>query len=348
MANELTWRGDVNRLNPQTTSSAANMSKYHIWYMAESLLGNVGGLTGSGLWTVFSSSNGTTANTSDNWGGATFNAANIVNAVGAHSWMTLRSPASFMSGSDYLYFTIDCNSATTNVATFAFSKTAPTGSSITTRGGAADEWTYAGVNPDNGAVTSAHRLSTLLSTRGDFTLYEVNEGAGVFYSAICCVRLQEVVSADTVPCMTMAIFGGYVNGVSNNPGFVFQAPGFNISDNKLAGNANTFIRTRNFNNTATPTSLIPIPALSTNTAWSALLGLNTLVGTNISDASYNDFPCYLLNLEPNTEKKGRLPDILIASGAPPQGTVRPANAPYEYQKAGQLWLPWVANEPPLL
>jgi hypothetical protein len=63
-------------------------------------------------WTVQSSSNGTTANSSDNWttvADLTWAAAGV-----AHSWIVLRSPTSFCASGYYIYCLIDLSTGATN------------------------------------------------------------------------------------------------------------------------------------------------------------------------------------------------------------------------------------------
>ena len=44
-----------------------------------------------------------------------------------------------------------------------------------------------------------------------------------------------------------------------------------------------------------------------------------------------------------TELKGRLPDMLWASGTPAQASNAPNATPYDYIKAGHCWLPWAST-----
>ncbi len=71
------------------------------------------------------------------------------------------------------------------------------------------------------------------------------------------------------------------------------------------------------------------------------------MGANASDTTYNAFPIWVLDTA-GPELKGRIPDLLWASGTPTQGVTVPNTTPFDYVKYGQCWMPWVSTSAPLI
>lgn len=344
MATELTWASDVNR-TVADQSTTQRLGQWELWYLVESLKGSIGGLT-SGLWTTYYSCNGTTAGTAndgvDRWS-TTFTAANLVrnsSTSGARSWFVLKSPDALGP----IYMTVDYIGANDSTAAFYFSKSAPTGGSTTARPTATDEWGYTAHAFTDNSIANNHRVNMHLSSRGDWWFGPTRNGLANFYAAFSCFKLQETASADLHPAFTVFVDS---NALSSGTGFLANPSPDSTAT--VGGNTNTRNKARNFDGSALPTWFLAVPA----SAWGITVGSSVLTtgnssAANVSDGTYNDFPCYVLGVNPHAEKKGRLPDVLWASATPAVGSTRPASTPYEYVKIGQMWWPWVSSSSPTL
>jgi hypothetical protein len=342
MATELTWRTDPNRI-PSDVSSAANKCKWDAWHLVHALLGDSGGFT-EGLWTVYYSCDGVTAGTAndgvDRWGSA-FNATKIVNATGAHSWFVLKAPETLGS----LYLTVDCNNASASTFTILFSKAAPTGGTTSARPTATDAWEHTAIVFSNLSVATTPRTHLSLSSRGDFVFATNNETNNSFYAVIAAFKMQEAGSLDDYPWITIASVG--TNGGASS----LQAGGTGSLTTAINGTGNTVLRGRSFDGAAVPSHVVVSPSAHASGTTTPEYFLVRIRGdaANVSDGTYNDFPCYVYSFGATTaERKGRLPDFLWGSGTVSNGTVRPAVAPYEGVMMGHVWLPWTASEIPLL
>jgi hypothetical protein len=173
-----------------TSTTALDYTRAQLWYLKAQLLGQVGALSGSGLWTVYQSCDGagnfgTPGDAVDRWGGAVYTPANIVRAGAegtAHSWFVLKSPAT-MNGLTF-YFVITFLGASDAYANFYMSKTAPTGgSNIQTPIATGGTW-YLGTSSSPTSVNVGTAIANLrpniiLSSTGDFYYFPVQAGQGL-------------------------------------------------------------------------------------------------------------------------------------------------------------------------
>ena len=144
MAREKNWQFVWNS-EYLSASDALDLHRYTLWFIAATLTGNFGGMTGSGLWTLYASSDSVTAGTdsTDRWQLAgPYDGTKIVrgNSTAAHSWIVLKSP--YVNGS-YWYMTLSFNTSNDTYLRLIFSKNAPTGGSTTvTARDTATQWSF--------------------------------------------------------------------------------------------------------------------------------------------------------------------------------------------------------------
>lgn len=132
-----TWYTTANRAMDDV-STALNSNRSVLFGLKGLLTGAIAGTAGTGgqppnFWTVDSSSDGVTASSGDNLGGATFTAAKWVRAAAgsAHSWFVLKSPTSGSMLDGPWYLMVSFGTAVDTNVIFGLSKTAPTGGTIT-------------------------------------------------------------------------------------------------------------------------------------------------------------------------------------------------------------------------
>lgn len=136
----------------------------------------------SAAWTVDSSSDGTTASSGDNLGGATFTAAKWVRAAAAsaHTWFVLKSPVSsgILDGPYYLMVSMGTTSDTNLI--FGLSKVQPTGGTATADPTASGQslYTAAAVMPGS---TAAGRGSLVTDAKGNFHYVAALGSTGRFH-----------------------------------------------------------------------------------------------------------------------------------------------------------------------
>lgn len=186
MPYELTWQFDANRIfNPPT---AADLTKYQMWYLASFLLGYIGGAT-LGLWTVAGCSDGVTGSMDGTfrWGTpGTYDGTKIVQvtatpASSAHSWIILKSPT--MPDGGNVYILIDAYQTVTSGYS-EFTTRTPWALAATS--------TFSPVNVDmipttittgnlvtNDATTTTRFFNGCLATNGNFIVFDCKQGGGV-------------------------------------------------------------------------------------------------------------------------------------------------------------------------
>lgn len=350
MATELTWAADVNRA-VASAASAANQNKWEAWYLCASLVGNsgLGFASNSGNWTVVrtcGSTDGTagnlTADTSDRLhlgsaGAFTLNdwvfGANTTSGTG-RSWALLQSPSAL--GSYYLI--VDFGNATGGKVDLIVGKTLSTNGTTTDRPTLTDEWLYSGAQISSNSVALTHRCHLMLSTRGDFWFYESIDAAGVLYSVFGVTKLASAHSADSF--QTVSFFVG-ANLVNSTGGLLSTLGGAS----NLPGSTNTITKGRNYNGASLPTWLCAAPAFSSAGTATNIITVSAGVAANVSDATQNGFPIWVMETA-GPELKGRVPDMLWASGTLAQASVVPSTTPYNYAKFGHVFLPWASNTAP--
>ena len=355
MANELTWNTSAN--NATTQTSANVQSQWEIWFLAECLAGNTGwgGSPPTGVWSVVSSSNGTTYGTGDNWGGGTFSSANIVVAAGGtdHSWMVLKSPTA--AGSiNATYLIIDAISYTSPQISYC---TATPGTGSLTNAPTATDQIFLQVSDaqNNGSVAVQHYKSLMLSTRGDFWCLEHYTGAGSFYSCVFLTQLQDNATSDSY-IVVSGLAGG---GVVSTGTAAFSSAYSTSSWGSLYGSYNKYFTvgtsaggTAGTTRGAIASVLWPytVSTSASVTGFMQQSAQGCMGGIADSVNSYWDnLPIYVVStLTTNTTStiKGRMADCTYSSG-PTTGSTSPATG-FQVMNLGAVWVPWTAGVGPAL
>jgi hypothetical protein len=350
MATELTWTADVNRA-VASAADAATQSKWELWYLLASLVGNTGlGFASNvGNWSIVrtcGSTDGTagnlTADTTDRLhlgGSGAFTAndwvfgANTTSGTG-RSWALLQSP----SGIGSYYLLVDFGNATNGKCDISVGKTLSTNGTTTAAPTFTDGWTYSGAQFNNNSIANTHRVNLHLSTRGDFWWIETFDTNAAAYAVLGVTKLQGAHSADNYQVVSFFVGAGNVNA---NAGFTSSATA------SLAASNNTTIKGRNYSGSGSPTLMALVPAFSSAGTISSIITVTNGTGTNASDTTYNGYVMWVWDAT-NTDLKGRVADLLWASGGPAQGSTIPNTTPFNYVKFGHCWLPWVSTSAPLI
>ena len=190
----------------------------------------------------------------------------------------------------------------------------------------------------NNTIAATHRTSLMLSSRGDFWFYETFTANATMYTAFGVTKLQSAHAADGYQVMSLFAGANAVNGAS---GFQISVTG----SSSLCGSTNTTIKGRNYSGSSLPTWIMIAPTYSNAGTATSVINVTTATAQNVSDATYNGFPAWLLDFSA-TELKGRLADVLIASGGAAQASTFPGAAPFDYAKFGHLMLPWSSSTAP--
>lgn len=179
MANyERDWQFSFDNFYMSTGSQ--DQTKHQLWNLKAMLTGQTGSLTGSGLWTLVSSSDSVSVSGGDLWG-STYDQSKIIrgNAANARSWAILKSPS--MNGKTF-YLTISYDGAADANASLYMAKAVPSASVTGTPSGS-DQWLVGAVSSSWNAGTSdtlPNRFNMCLSTTGDFYWFAVQSGHGIF------------------------------------------------------------------------------------------------------------------------------------------------------------------------
>lgn len=359
-------------------------ARWTTWMLVETLLGQsaLWGSTPTGVWTVDSSCDGVTAGTAGDmvdywWNSGTFDDTLMpsVNAsnTGPFAWFVLKSPANLGGTGVFNYMTISLDAPVSSTNYFgpiiSFSKTQPTGGSTTVRPSAADNYFMTDVTGGNTfyvadrSIVQDHYTHTVLSTRGDFYFWTSFTGSGNMFSSVFHTLLQDTKSVDLNKTVSYA-WGVPAQTVNHVSCFVFNG---NLGDTSIFKTGNgqygywqsSRLRCRNYDGTATV--IATLGAMGDPVNASAMQTSNApLYASNESDGSFNEWYCPVFSTyeptstfaatadptKPHRELKGRIADVKNVSGALLQCAVRPASAPYEYIKLGDLWFPWTASTGP--
>jgi hypothetical protein len=297
MAYERNWAFSFD--NAYIIASALDYTRWQVWSWKALLCGQLGGLT-LGLWSVYSSSDGSTAGNGDGPGvdrwTSTYNGSLLVRAAAgsAHSWVVLKSP--LMNGINF-YLTISLGTTNDAYILAKFSKVAPTGGTTTADPTASDSWTYGAftgtvacnVAP---AANTVQRSSICLSSVGDFIFINTPNG----YAFPHCVT------------MAIAPVGCHPNDrypIWNYAGYSNTAPG---------GISYTTLSTQVNNNNATRTGSVAVAA-----AWECLICMSakTAETPDLLTGKRETLPSWVMvNAGATTEwhQRGRLPDIFVVGG----------------------------------
>jgi hypothetical protein len=321
MSYEQTWTFSHNLVPTDRTTSALTGKSFAL-QLKNFLVANG--------WAVTLSSNGVTANSSDNWSSLT----NMIGAAAgvAHSWCVLKSPEGIVAGAagnytgdqSRVWFLIDLASTTGYNLSFYFDRVAYTGGSTTNKPvGSADEIFLNGAQTT--MLSTSFFTTTLFhfaaATNGSFaarTSYS-SEGA-VGFSLLCqkCVDEPTIISS----------------GLPYPYGINFRAKGFVATGTEL---------------------IVDITASTNNYGWAfdgtaaknEMLCLRSSTGV-IGDATGNTGNAYNLINESSfgymqciTVAKrgmiGRVPDYKVTGAVIANGTVNPGTI--EYCFSGNVWMP---------
>lgn len=350
MSTELTWTSDVNR-QVASAADAATQNKWELWYLCASLVGNtgLGFASNAGNWSVVrtcGSSDGTAPNlTSDTTdrlhltGSGAFTAndwvfgANTTNGTG-RSWALLQSPAAIGS----FYMLVDFGNATGGKCDLAFGKTLSGNGSTTTAPTFSDGWSYTGAQFSINTITNTHRVSLQLSTRGDFWWFEAYDALASAYTVLAVTKLAGTHSIDSYT--TVSLFAG--GNTVNTTGFTTHP----TATTYFNGTGATTLKGRSFNGTGAPQFVVPSLFIASGSSAQVIV-ITNYTAANFSDTTYNALPIYVLDVT-NTDLKGRVPDLLWASGAAVQGSNLGVTTPFDYAKFGHCWMPWVSTSAPMI
>lgn len=221
MPYELTWQFDANR--SYTPVSAADLTKYQIWYLASFLLGYIGGAT-LGLWTCMGSSDGVTGamDATFRWGTpGTYDGTKIVQvtatpASSAHSWIVLRSPV--MPDGGYCYILIDAYSLTNPNGYGIFTARTPwlaasTGTFQPINAGMSPATTTAAGVQTNDATTTARFFNGCLATNGNFIVFDAKSGSGFVWYMTMWHNVAQYQIGDAFPFYNWRFYQTAIPGV---------------------------------------------------------------------------------------------------------------------------------------
>lgn len=338
MALEKTWQFDINRVHPQV-GTALLTSQWQVWYIAEFLLGNIGGAA-TGLWTVYYSCDsvtaGTAGDTTDRWGAGTFAAAKMVRAANgsAHSWMVLKSPD--FGGGDFYYLTVDFVGAANTNYMMILSKTAPTGGTTLTRPTSNTETTATANTGSivlNDGVAAARHVHAGLTTDGkQFYMAMSKDGGGLFNFCVTSHYLSStranddyrmvVLSDHSAAATILAMAPGLVSTTTFSTRRLSQGPSGNPNSTILFCVAPGYV--------FTGTNIFPFPTtvVATGDALDSTVfeyPLMLAFGSDIRFTSWN--------------VKGRVPDFAVGPQTMIHGTTIPSVGTPELMLVGGMWFP---------
>ncbi len=318
--------------NANTPASALDESNYTAWAMLSMLVGGLGGLT-LGLWTIYTTSDGTAPGTGTTGDGVdhlhllgSFTTGDwLHNTAGnAHSWAVIKSPT--MNGTNF-YLTFSFDSATTSVATTKISKNAPTGGTNTANPVPSPDdsfnWGKSSQDAWVGGNTNAHRYSISLSETGDFIFYWTRAGQGKHEGAFCGIAPMGCHADDLWPIWT---FRSWV------------AASFAFNGQNIVGSSGPMI-TKDFKNATSSTQTIAVCERSAQ-----LLTSNDSITGRVQDQA-----CWLIIHNTGCwHHRGRLPDIVYCGldnslTTPAFGnTVKDGSAVIKAATVGSLVIPVAA------
>jgi hypothetical protein len=304
----------------------------------------------------------------DTWSLSSFASATFTHntAGNNHSWYCLRSPsgmttASTANPSGYVYLVLDLNSATAQSFTITYSIQPPTAPASGTLFNTAPI-SIAGSNDsvstgllssiDNNNNSIAHYAHMSLASRGDWWFLNSYSGSASFYSGLGCTALQNSHAADQYGFVSLA--GTNIPNAST--WYLAYAVAGYWSTSSLAGQANTQMKARSWNGTVASVAVIPAYTFANGSGapYSAItangggaLAGPVVPGTNPSDGTYNQLPCFVVLSSSNAQElKGRLADVWQVSSSIPQAGVLSNVTPYFAAKIGDLAVPWISVSTP--
>lgn len=331
---EKTWQFDMNRA--YTPSNALDLTRYTMWYIAAVLTGNLGGMTGASLWTLYASSNSSTAGTdaTDRWVLAgPYDGTKIVRGSGsnAHSWIVLRSGLT-MNGIQF-YMILSFNTSTDAAIRLSYCKAAPTGGSTTVTPTASpsayprNQWSPNGAGSItdytiNAAVADASRFNLGLANDGSFYFLACKQTAGVANLSIQFHALSDYLTADKYPVWAMTHYRAAGANATNTGAFQALTTVTGSHDPQSSGSsiANVVLRWG-----FSTTSVYQPSSAGIDGAW---LDLPVIIAAESS--APNGVPI-----------RGRVADLgltLHATGLN-EGDTAPSGGPVDSSVAGGFWYP---------
>jgi hypothetical protein len=327
------WSFDDRNYTPADTT---NQNKYIVWYQASVLTGNIGGLS-TGIWTVYSSNDGTSfgnGDSVDHWNLGTYTPANL---VVNKAWIVLKSPT--IGGANY-YMIIDMINASVTLGHVTWSKAAPTGGTATARPTATDEWT-----------SSASTITWGFSQLSDQVFNTALASDGSFH--ICISHIQDG-SKDYVFCgnfLNMFNVMANVNTSDTYPVFTTCNSEFSAQNAYgmfSGGTKGLFwgVNRLRYDSTHTTTSATCLtPGMYNSTSFQEL---NTVTITSISSARDNVaiiLPVWVFSTTSPWIIKGRLVDYYNCQAR--YMSVEPFDGTgIKWVKRGYMWTP--GNKTPIL
>lgn len=291
MAYERTWGFSANNL--YSPSSLADTAKFTLWFIKAVLTGQIGGLTGTGLWTVEGSSDAVTGGMDgvDRWT-STYTPSLIVRAAAqgtAHSWIVIKSPV--LSTGVTARILLDYVSSVDQTALCNHSRNAFTGGSNLNGPSGTGVGALTGT-----ALTSAtqicsasagagiiHKYNCILSTSGDFVLWHIRTGG----------------TSLSRPELGMMVFGPtQTKAADQNPYWAWKG----FADNGCGITGSTMLSTGSVCSVANYVGTVVGSAFVVPIAGN--FGMDTVDNTLV------DFPLYV-NVGPTGTIgiRGRLPDL---------------------------------------
>ena len=307
---EKTWWTRANIPFPNT-STAADVGKSFYFNLKNVLInatttGTASTTTGArdanSIWTVVSSSNGSTVSNTDLWG-TTYSSSSLVHAASSspHSWIVLQN-----SSLGY-QMCIDLASATPTTARILFTKTSAPFTPTTTLSPSASAETFAlGSATDAGptrasayapdtTTSTAHYTHISVANTGEFVILSSRISTGYFYSFISFMKLSGSDPSDTRNAVCLYDTNTISRGaprMSTIDSSVIYANRLTPNGSFMGAGGGGLLRIANAANTAIES--YPIDSLT---------------------AKYNVFPLYHMCLNAQTAFGGRIPDIYSTHAA---------------------------------
>ncbi len=316
--------------NAFTPATALEETRYACWALCSMLVGGLGGLTGTGLWTIYTTSDGTPGGTGVTGDGVdhlhllgAFTAGDWLRAAAgvAHSWAVLKSPV--MNGQTF-YLLLSLGTASDAQVVTMLSKVAFAGGTNIADPTASDSYNLGQAAQANfdGGNTNLHRFNICLSTTGDFIWFWTRAGQNKAEAAVLVVAPMSCDPLDLYPLWSYRMWNNLATGITGE---------------KLT--ASTMVA-RDFKGLS---SLAQI--LATERTAQVITSNDALTGR------VQDFPCYVLVSNAGCwHARGRLPDIVYcgedgAANFPVAGnTVKDGAAVVKSITMGSLVIP--ANAAP--
>jgi hypothetical protein len=324
-----TWTTDQNNAPSDQSSTGAQV--------AEVLLTFKNALKTAG-WTVTQSSDGSTADSNDNWSVV----GDITNGTGAHSWIVLKSPANYPSSGNYIYFGIDYYNSNAAQVDWCTATADWTGTSTSIGPAHASAANANGDNVHTGTDDTYLVPSTVenikyhicTNTTGDFILYTSVDSTGQVHFCSFINKLSAADSTDDFPIATYFRTAGSTAAIYSSNPFIHGD-----MSNGSAGSARGF---KYDDGTVTSTNYYQEHWGLEGSAWGSNMGSAT--GDDIS-GKFPAFP-YWCTGAGNTNGKyvrGILTDIYQANYSTEAfaaiGDVQPGTGTITMGCVGSVWLP---------